>query len=86
MRATPLLFLLCACATAAPAVVDSCALAYDHCNNQCFKPPNYRHNGPQCVEGPNGQQLCPQENQLIDTIAAGKCFEQCEWDAKLCRK
>lgn len=83
MRPVAIILLLAACVT--PRATDTCTLAYEQCNNACFKAPNYGHSGDKCVETPGGR-ICPQENQLIDTVEAGKCFDRCEWDHKLCSK
>lgn len=83
-RLAAIVLLLAACATTRPAEKTTCQLALERCNNACFKAPRYLHNGPQCTTTAVGM-VCPQENQLIDTVEAGKCFEKCEWDAKLCR-
>ena len=85
LRLTALL-LLCSCATvkpSAPVRGEECEREYDVCNNTCFASPNYRRNGPQCTQT-ELFQICPQENQLIDTVATAKCFERCEWDVSLC--
>ena len=78
------LLLLCSCATA-PVIPPGqlCEHDYEQCNNRCFASPNYRRNGPQCLKTQTWQ-VCPQETQILDTIAAGKCFDACEWDHKLC--
>ncbi len=80
----PILFLLCACATGKAVQKSECELAFDRCNNGCFKQPRYTHGGERCTDTAVGT-ICPQENQLVDTVEAGKCFEKCEWDRKLCR-
>lgn len=79
------LLMFCACATAKPSArPEACQQKYDACNNACFAAPNYKRGGPQCSQTALFQ-VCPQENQIVDTVAAGKCFDQCEWDSKLCR-
>jgi hypothetical protein len=80
------LVLLASCA-AAPAVVagrsPACQQDYERCNNACFRAPHYKVNGPQCAQT-SSFEVCPQQDQLIDTLAAGKCFEACEWNVKAC--
>lgn len=84
VRLAALLVLVSACATDKAVEKSACAQTLDRCNNACFQAPRHTHNGPQCTPSAVGM-ICPQENQLLDTVQAGKCFEKCEWDAKLCR-
>ncbi len=81
------LLLLTSCAAATPAVVPgrsvACQHDYESCNNSCFQAPHYKLNGPQCAKTAFFE-VCPQQDQLIDTVAAGKCFDACEWKVKAC--
>jgi len=78
----------CGCATPRPATAvartQTCQQAYDDCSNACFDSPNYKRGGPQCTQT-STFQICPPDNQPVDTVAAAKCFEQCEWNVKLCQ-
>lgn len=76
---------LCACVGPKPALrLETCQHAYDFCTNACFTPPNYKRGGPECAKV-GTFQVCPQENQILDTVEAGKCFDKCEYDDSLCR-
>lgn len=95
LRLNCLLLLLCACATVSPlpqsdvegpdaGVSPACQAAYDGCLNGCFQYPNYKRYSAQCIASSVGD-VCPQKEQLVDTIAAASCFNACDWDAKPCR-
>lgn len=88
LRLITVVLLCSSCATtekpATPPRTESCQRNYDLCNNACFKAPNYKRDREHCSYVAQFQ-VCPQENQLIDTVEAGKCFDKCEWNVKLCR-
>jgi hypothetical protein len=87
MRPLIAALLLSCCATPQSAELpgEVCERTYQRCNNACFRPPNYKRNGPQCVQGAGALMLCPQQDQVLDTVEAAKCFDSCESAAKLCR-